>query len=349
MSGSMPAAPCRWGRRAPAPSPGPVCYDAGGEVPTITDANVILGYLNPRHLVGGALKLNAEKARQVFADQDRRAARPRLEAAAYRRARDRRLQHDPRHQGGVDRARPRPARVRAVRLRRQRPAVRLRHGARRSASRRVDRAAGAGSVLLVRAALCRRGASLCAHLPPAAAAGRPGRDRRRLGATWRARRRRSSRSRASRGERARLRRSARAALQGAELRAGRAGAGRADRCRAWSRISRRPSAREHEKTYGHRAGPEEPVELVAIQVVGQGLREGRACRERVAAEPLRAASPARRAAPISAPTHGWIETPILERSDLATRRAGRSSSRNTTPPASSRPARRPSSTAPATS
>ena len=29
-------------------SPGPVCYDQGGEVPTITDANVILGYLNPR-------------------------------------------------------------------------------------------------------------------------------------------------------------------------------------------------------------------------------------------------------------------------------------------------------------
>src|SRR5262249_56235030 len=33
---------------------------------------------------------------------------------------------------------------------------------------------------------------------------------------------------------------------------------------------------EHEKTYGHRAGPEEPVELVSIQVVGQGLREGAA-------------------------------------------------------------------------
>ena len=31
---------------------------------------------------------------------------------------------------------------------------------------------------------------------------------------------------------------------------------------------------EHERTYGHRAGPEEPVELVAIQLVGSGLREG---------------------------------------------------------------------------
>ena len=33
--------------------------------------------------------------------------------------------------------------------------------------------------------------------------------------------------------------------------------------------------REHEKTYGHRAGPDEPVELVTIQVVGQGIRAGR--------------------------------------------------------------------------
>ena len=30
---------------------------------------------------------------------------------------------------------------------------------------------------------------------------------------------------------------------------------------------------EHERTYGHRAGPEEPVEIVTIQVVGQGLPE----------------------------------------------------------------------------
>ena len=36
-------------------------------IATITDANVILGYLNPGHLVGGALKLNADKARAVFA------------------------------------------------------------------------------------------------------------------------------------------------------------------------------------------------------------------------------------------------------------------------------------------
>src|ERR1700742_3971902 len=48
-------------------SPGPVCYDQGGNVPTVTDANVLLGYINPQHLVGGALRLDAEKARKAIA------------------------------------------------------------------------------------------------------------------------------------------------------------------------------------------------------------------------------------------------------------------------------------------
>ena len=46
--------------------PGPVCYDIGGTEPTITDANVILGYLNPEYLVGGALRINADKSSEVF-------------------------------------------------------------------------------------------------------------------------------------------------------------------------------------------------------------------------------------------------------------------------------------------
>ena len=50
-------------------APGPVCYDLGGALPTLTDANVVLGYINPGHLVGGALKLNASKARSVIAEK----------------------------------------------------------------------------------------------------------------------------------------------------------------------------------------------------------------------------------------------------------------------------------------
>src|SRR5688572_19035492 len=64
-------------------SPGPVCYDMGGEVPTITDANVLLGYINPGHLVGGALKLNADKARTAFAEKIAKPLGMPVERAAY--------------------------------------------------------------------------------------------------------------------------------------------------------------------------------------------------------------------------------------------------------------------------
>src|ERR1700730_4789263 len=53
--------------------PGPVCYGTGGDLPRGTDANVLIGYLNPLHLLDGALKLDADKARSVFAE---RIARP---------------------------------------------------------------------------------------------------------------------------------------------------------------------------------------------------------------------------------------------------------------------------------
>ncbi|MCB1397337.1 MAG: hydantoinase/oxoprolinase family protein [Rhodobacteraceae bacterium] len=46
--------------------PGPASYDQGGERPTTTDANLILGYLNPDGLVGGRLPLNVEKARAAI-------------------------------------------------------------------------------------------------------------------------------------------------------------------------------------------------------------------------------------------------------------------------------------------
>ena len=46
--------------------PGPACYDRGGESATVTDANLILGHLNPDYFLGGRKKLNVEKARQVL-------------------------------------------------------------------------------------------------------------------------------------------------------------------------------------------------------------------------------------------------------------------------------------------
>jgi N-methylhydantoinase A len=53
--------------------PGPACYNRGGEEPTLTDANVVLGYLNPHALAGGTLALDADKARRAV---EERVARP---------------------------------------------------------------------------------------------------------------------------------------------------------------------------------------------------------------------------------------------------------------------------------
>ena len=76
--------------------------------------------------------------------------------------------------------------------------------------------------------------------------------------------------------------------------------------------------REHEKTYGHRAGADEPVELVAIQVVGQGLREGASVPERVRPSRPEPTPPPPRRAYFGA----WHETPVMRRSDLSTPRTG---------------------------
>ena len=43
-------------------SPGPICYRIGGTEPTITDANVVLGRLDPDNFLGGAMKLDAAGA-----------------------------------------------------------------------------------------------------------------------------------------------------------------------------------------------------------------------------------------------------------------------------------------------
>ena len=45
--------------------PGPACYDAGGEHATVTDANVVLGFLSQEALLGGAAPIDAERARQA--------------------------------------------------------------------------------------------------------------------------------------------------------------------------------------------------------------------------------------------------------------------------------------------
>jgi N-methylhydantoinase A len=46
--------------------PGPACYGLGGELPTVTDAAVVLGYNDPDSFVSGTLRLNRDKAREAL-------------------------------------------------------------------------------------------------------------------------------------------------------------------------------------------------------------------------------------------------------------------------------------------
>jgi len=46
--------------------PGPACYGRGGEAPTLTDANVVLGRLNPEYFLGGNLALDPEASRAAL-------------------------------------------------------------------------------------------------------------------------------------------------------------------------------------------------------------------------------------------------------------------------------------------
>jgi N-methylhydantoinase A len=48
--------------------PGPACYAQGGKVPTVTDADLLLGYLDPGFFLGGRMRLDVDAARQAVED-----------------------------------------------------------------------------------------------------------------------------------------------------------------------------------------------------------------------------------------------------------------------------------------
>ncbi|MEJ0067801.1 MAG: hydantoinase/oxoprolinase family protein [Pseudomonadota bacterium] len=51
--GSTAQAACASGRNRPVSEPGPACYGTGGTQATVTDASVVLGYVNPDYFAGG--------------------------------------------------------------------------------------------------------------------------------------------------------------------------------------------------------------------------------------------------------------------------------------------------------
>jgi N-methylhydantoinase A len=299
-------------------SPGPVCYGKGGETPTVTDANVLLGYINPGYLVGGALRLNAEEARRTFAEKVAAPLGMVLERAAYGA-----------HQIAASNMIRAIKAVSTERGRDPREFALFAFGGNGPVF-----ACGMAAALGIRQIVIPPSAGLFSSfgLLYADVEHHYARTMRRLlrkadlgeiEQAWHALARQALDQLAQEGfsgERARLHRSAALHYQGQtyELTVPvRDGPLDAD---AVAYLEEAFGA-EHERTYGHRAGPEEPVELVAIQVVGRALREGAGVPERVRSSRPEPSPPPQRRAYFGADV-GWIETPVLRRSDLSAPRTG---------------------------
>jgi N-methylhydantoinase A len=63
--------------------PGPICYDRGGEDPTVTDSDLLLGYLNPEFFLGGQMKLNLAKTKRIVKEKIADPLQVDLTKAAY--------------------------------------------------------------------------------------------------------------------------------------------------------------------------------------------------------------------------------------------------------------------------
>ena len=298
--------------------PGPVCYDEGGEVPTITDANVLLGYINPGHLVGGALKLNADKARAAFVEKIAKPLNMALERAAYGA-----------HLIAASNM------IRAIK------AVSTERG--RDPREFALFAFGGNGPLFAAGMAAALGISRVVVPPSAGLFSSFGllyadvehhyaRTFRRLlrradlgeiDTAWNALATQATDQltiEGFTGASARLKRSASLHYKGQSYDLTvTVPDGPIDA--AMVKYLEEAFGQEHEKTYGHRAGPDEPVELVAIQVVGSGLREGGAVPQQVKSSRAEPGAQASRRAYFG-DTHGWRDTPVLSRADLGGGRTG---------------------------
>ena len=114
----------RVGPHSAGSEPGPACYGRGGEEATVTDASVVLGYIDPAYFAGGTLKLEPELARASDRELDR--------APAGMSRRGGGARHPPRaqradgrgHPPGLDPPGHRSARLHAAAARRRRRAAR---------------------------------------------------------------------------------------------------------------------------------------------------------------------------------------------------------------------------------
>ncbi len=297
--------------------PGPVCYGRGGQAPTVTDANVVLGYLNPRHLVGGALKLDAAAAADALRTHVAGPLGVSLEEAAYGAHRI--------VASNMIRA------IRAVSTERGRDpracALVAFGGNGPVFGAAMAQALGIAQVVVPPApglfsAFGLLSADVEHHLSRTFRALLREMDKAALNAAWAALAAEARRRLEADGfgeESVRIEREASLHYRGQtwELSVP-APDGPLDEA-ALAALDEAFGA-EHERTYGHRAGPEEPVELVSIRVLGRGLRRRVEPRIALPEASAAAAAPTRRA--WFGPGTGWRDVPVLERTALREARAG---------------------------
>ena len=72
----------RVGPQSAGADPAPVCYGKGGTEPTVTDANLVLGRIDPDYFLGGRMKLDVDGARTALVGRIAHSLDLSLEAAA---------------------------------------------------------------------------------------------------------------------------------------------------------------------------------------------------------------------------------------------------------------------------
>jgi N-methylhydantoinase A len=301
------------GPRSAGAFPGPLCYDLGGTEPTVTDANVILGFVNPHELAGGAVRLNAARASDIFETKiARRLGLPLAEAA---------------YGAHVIAASNMMRAIRAVSSERGRD------------PREYALFAFGGNGPVFAAGMARQLEMRRIVVPPApglfSSFGLLFADvEHHYVRTWRRRARAvdppaldevfarmeaEARTRLAAegfaGEAVRLRRSADCRYEGQSFELTVPVAGGAVTAQTLADLDE-AFGREHERTYGHRAGPEEPVEIVSVRVVGQGIPARPRMPEALRVDRTGSGRSGGSRRVYFGPDLGWRDTPILDRPGL---------------------------------
>ena len=298
---------------------------------------MILGYLNPTRLAGGAVKLNAARAHEVFEEKVARPlGMPLVEAA---------------HGAHLIAASNMMRAIRAVSSERGRD------------PREYALFAFGGNGPLFAAGMAEQLEMRRIVVPPAPGLfssfgllyadvehhyvrtwrrlvreRRPGRPGRAPAAAWRRTPARSSPPRASRTTAMRLRRSADCRYQGQSFELTVPVADGPIDAATLAALAE-AFGQEHERTYGHRAGADEPVEIVSLRVVGPGVSDRPRVPETLRIDRPGGRRPAPRAACTSAPTSAGARRRSSTAPTSPRRARARASSRSTTRRAWCRPAR----------